>query len=152
MANWAAIEQDLDALLAAEGYELIELVPVTGRGASLTLLADRADKPGITLDECAELSQKVGQYLDVADPFRGHYCLMVSSPGLDRPLVRRAHFERAVGQRVRVKHSGAGRTATVVGKLSGVEAQGLVVEVDGEPLAIAWEAVLKANVEYDWGD
>ena len=152
MANWAAIEQELSALLAAQGFELVELQAVTGRGATLTVLADRADKPGITLDECAELSQVVSQYLDVADPFRGPYRLQVSSPGLDRPLTRRDHYPKAVGKKVRVRHSVGGKPATVVGQLTSVTDEGLVVEVDGEPLAIAFDAVLKANVEYEWGD
>jgi ribosome maturation factor RimP len=153
LVKWAAVEADLEALLAAEGYELVELQHVVGRGARLTLLADKSDAPGtIGLDDCALLSQKVGQYLDVHDPFRGPYQLQVSSPGVDRPLHKPAHFARAVGQQVRVKRTHEATTETLLGKLTAVTDDGPVLAVGDELVTVAWDTVVKAQVAYDWGD
>ncbi|NUP98619.1 MAG: ribosome maturation factor RimP [Armatimonadetes bacterium] len=153
MTDWSAIEAEIEAMLAAEGFELVQFEAVRGKGARLAILADHAAAPGtITLDDCAAISRKVSTWLDVVDPFQGPYRLMVSSPGVDRPLNKLAHCERVTGQRVRVKHTQGGRPATVEGTLLAVEGEQLVLEVDGERQVIAWPAVVKANVVYVWDD
>jgi ribosome maturation factor RimP len=153
VADWQAIEAELEALVEAEGYELIEVQRVLGRGASLTLLVDRRDEPGhITLDECAAVSRRVGQYLDVADPFRRPYRLVVSSPGLDRPLTRPSHFQRALGQQVRVRFDAGDGPRTVEARLEAAGDDGLVLATAEERLTVAWPAVAKAQLIYDWGD
>lgn len=152
MADWARVEAEVEARLEAAGFELVQFEAQTGRGARLVILADRRDQPGtIGLDDCAELSRLVSAYLDVADPFAGPYRLMVSSPGVDRPLRKLAHCERAVGKLARVKHRGGGG-ATVTGRLTAVQDESLVLEVEGERLVIAWPDVVKANVVYEWDD
>ena len=153
MADWAAIETEIEAMLAADGFELIELEKVLGRSARVVILADKADQPsGIGLDDCAAISRQVARYLDVVDPFQGPYHLLVSSPGFDRPLARLAHCERAMGRKVRVKHRRDGRSATVEGRLLAVEGELLVLDRDGERETIGWPEVVKANVVYEWPD
>ena len=58
---------------------------------------------GITIDDCEKVSRQVSAILDVEDPIAGEYTLEVSSPGLDRRLVKATHFERFAGERVKVK-------------------------------------------------
>jgi ribosome maturation factor RimP len=72
-------------------------------GGSRSLLRIYVDKPGgVTIDECASLSRKVSDFLDGEDLIPHRYNLEVSSPGLDRPLVRKEDFIRKVGEKVRV--------------------------------------------------
>ena len=69
--------------------------------------ADGPDAPfsdsGIDVDDCERVSREVSAWLDVEDPISGEYSLEVSSPGVERPLFRRAHFERFLGERAEVQ-------------------------------------------------
>jgi ribosome maturation factor RimP len=58
---------------------------------------------GVSVDDCAQVSQAVSEALEVAEPIAGQYTLEVSSPGFDRILRTREHFERFVGERVAVE-------------------------------------------------
>ncbi len=85
------------------GYELVG-VEYQGRGGSGALLRVYIDSvDGITVDDCADVSHQLSGVLDVEDPIRGEYDLEISSPGLDRPLFTREHYERFAGSRVTVK-------------------------------------------------
>ena len=91
-----------EPLLAQLGYELVDLEYVPGRAhAVLRIFIDRAG--GVGLDDCERVSGEVSALLDVEDPVPTGYTLEVSSPGLDRVLRTPAHFQRFVGERVRVE-------------------------------------------------
>jgi ribosome maturation factor RimP len=92
----------VDRVAASSGLEVVE-VEFRGGGKS-RMLRVFIDKPGgITHEDCANLSREVGTILDVEDAVPGaSYLLEVSSPGLDRKLVRPADYERFSGSRVRV--------------------------------------------------
>lgn len=92
----------LGPVVAGLGYELweIEYAPRAG-GGLLRLYIDSPD--GISLDDCEKVSRAVSAVLDEADPIPNEYTLEVSSPGLDRVLRTRAHFERFAGSRVKVE-------------------------------------------------
>ncbi|MFQ6032844.1 MAG: ribosome maturation factor RimP, partial [Candidatus Zixiibacteriota bacterium] len=95
-------------LVKEENLELVDLE--FSPGGSKALLRIYVDKPasgcgvrrGVTIDECANLSRKVSDFLDMEDLIPHRYNLEVSSPGLDRPLVKREDFIRKVGEKVRV--------------------------------------------------
>ena len=85
------------------GYELVG-VEYQGRGGSGALLRVYIDSvDGITVNDCADVSHQLSGVLDVEDPIQGEYDLEVSSPGLDRPLFSREHYERFAGSRIKVK-------------------------------------------------
>jgi len=83
------------------GYELADLELHTGANALLRLFIDR--ETGIKLEDCEKVSRQVSALLDVEDLLTFEYTLEVSSPGLNRRLVKAAHFERFAGERVKVK-------------------------------------------------
>jgi len=92
----------LEPLVEAMGYELVLLEFNAHKGSALVRLF--IDAPGgVTLGDCEKVSREVEGKLDVADPIPQNYRLEVSSPGLDRPLVKPAHFERFAGQAARVQ-------------------------------------------------
>ncbi|HWB74823.1 MAG TPA: ribosome maturation factor RimP [Nannocystaceae bacterium] len=104
------LQRIVEPTLRTMGYELVLLEWLGNqRPRTLRLFIDHAD--GITLDDCARLSPIVSNALDAAehhDPalaavLDSAYNLEISSPGLDRPLARRSHFERYVGARATIR-------------------------------------------------
>ena len=86
----------LEPLVEALGYELVLLEYNAHKGSALVRLFVDATA-GVTLGDCEKVSREVEGRLDVEDPIPQNYRLEVSSPGLDRPLVKPAHFERFKG-------------------------------------------------------
>lgn len=92
----------LEPLVESLGYELVllEFSPSSKSGL-LRLFLDKPD--GITLEDCERVSREVSALLDVEDPISTAYRLEVSSPGLDRPLVRPEHFQRFLNEQARIQ-------------------------------------------------
>ena len=98
------IEGLIEPALTAMGYELVRIAIQGGESrATLQIMAERKDGVAMTVDDCADISRTVSALLDVEDPIAGAYTLEVSSPGIDRPLVKRDDFERFAGFEARVE-------------------------------------------------
>jgi ribosome maturation factor RimP len=93
----------IEPTLCDMGYELVRVLLHGGQRPTLQIMAERADRAPMTVEHCAEISRAVSALLDVADPIAGAYRLEVTSPGLDRPLTRRADFDRFRGFEARVE-------------------------------------------------
>ncbi|MFO7953068.1 MAG: ribosome maturation factor RimP [Bacillota bacterium] len=91
----------IEPLLENRGFELIRLEYVPGKQGHLHLYIDH--EGGITIDQCEIVSNAVSDLLDYQDPISHTYTLEVSSPGLERPLTKKKHFERFVGKKVKIK-------------------------------------------------
>jgi ribosome maturation factor RimP len=86
------------------GYELVRVQMQGGaRHATLQIMAERRDRKAMIVDDCARLSRAISARLDEADPIDGEYTLEVSSPGIDRPLMKRADYERFLGHEAKVE-------------------------------------------------
>jgi ribosome maturation factor RimP len=93
-----------EPVLAQLGYRLVRVKLMQQNGQILQIMAERPD--GImTIDDCEAASQALSPELDVADVISGEYRLELSSPGVDRPLVRVSDFARALGHEARVELS-----------------------------------------------
>jgi ribosome maturation factor RimP len=91
-----------ESLCASGGLELVHLEYRRERGGRVMRLY--IDKPGgVTLEDCADVSRELGDVLDVHLPEIGRYHLEVSSPGPNRPLVRKGDFDRFRGRRVKIR-------------------------------------------------
>jgi ribosome maturation factor RimP len=97
------IAQLIEPSLAAMGYRLVRVVVTNGRRATLQVMAERIDDAPMTVDDCALISRSVSALLDVADPIAGAYLLEISSPGIDRPLVRPEDYDRFSGFEARIE-------------------------------------------------
>jgi ribosome maturation factor RimP len=98
-ARVAAISEPV---LAGIGYRLIR-VKISGLdGCTVQVMAERSDGT-MTVEDCEAVSRSLSPVLDVADPIDRPYRLEVSSPGMDRPLVRRSDFARFAGHRIKVE-------------------------------------------------
>ena len=122
----------LEPTIERMGYELTDLeLRLGGRSGLVCVYIDQDE--GIDIDDCEAVSRQVSAILDVEDPLPGHYTLEVSSPGLDRTLTKPAHFQRFMGEDVRVKlrFPLAGRR-NFRGALTSADEENIEVEVDGE--------------------
>jgi ribosome maturation factor RimP len=91
-----------EPVLEASGYRLVR-VRVTGQlGCTIQVMAERPDG-SMNIDDCEIASRALSQALDAADPVEGAYRLEMSSPGIDRPLVRRSDFDRYAGHVVKIE-------------------------------------------------
>ena len=114
------------------GYELVGIEYRSGADSGLLrIYIDR--EGGIQLDDCVAVSRQVSAMLDVEDPLKEAYQLEVSSPGVDRPLFVKEHFERFAGSKVRVKlRMKLHGRRRFEGVLQGVQDENVVLEMDGE--------------------
>jgi len=146
-----ALMRLLEPPIEALGFELVDIeFAQAGRGGVLRIFIDRVAgkaEPGITVDDCATVSHRVSQVLEVEDPIKGRYTLEVSSPGFDRILRKRAHFERFVGERIfaELKLPVDGRRR-FVGVLKSIAGDSIVIEVDGQAHELPLERVQKARL------
>ena len=143
----SAIRQLLEPVLEDMGYELV-MVEMTGSPSGGQVLRTYIDAPGgILLEDCEQVSRQVSAILDVEDPIKGEYTLEVSSPGIDRPLVKPEHFQRFQGSQVKVvrREARLGRRR-FTGLLVEAGLECVVVEVDGEPYELDYQTMEKANL------
>ena len=116
------IERLIEPALTAMGYELVRVALQGGESRpTLQIMAERNDGVAMSVDDCADISRALSALLDVEDPIASAYTLEVSSPGIDRPLVKRADFERFAGFEARIEtvQPVAGRKR-FLGRLMGV--------------------------------
>jgi ribosome maturation factor RimP len=141
----------LAPVLEPLGLELFDVeLTGTGRAAVLKVLVDRDG--GVDLDAITAATQALSPVLDAHDVVVGPYALEVSSPGLERPLRRREHFERAIGATVSVKHRIAdGSVVRERGTLTAADEAQVTVEIEGAPHAITYDDVVQARTVFDWG-
>lgn len=144
----AWVQQLLDREVG--GVELVLLEEVGGRRQKVVRLY--VDHPGgVTHELCSRVSYVVGQALDEADMIEGAYTLEVSSPGLERPLRKRSHFEAQVGQRVYVKTRTLVEGAKVrQGTLLEVKEDAIVVEDAGRGVRIPLGEISNAHLIYEF--
>ncbi len=97
----------IEPSLTALGYELVRVRFTGGDKAVLQVMAERTDEAQMDVEDCAQISRVLSALLDVEDPIPGAYNLEVSSPGIDRPLVKRRDFERFAGFEAKVELTAA---------------------------------------------
>lgn len=143
----------LEPHIERQGYELVSVDFHKGaRNSLLRLLVDKPER-GIALSDLEKLSPMLGDLLDVYDPVEGRYTLEVASPGVNRPLRKREHFEAVRGERVKVRtHQARDGQKTFVGRLVAVSETGIELEdeVRHERQAIGFAEMKEANYEFDF--
>jgi ribosome maturation factor RimP len=109
-------------VLQGMGYRLVR-IKISGEfGCTVQIMAERPDGT-MLIDDCEAISKALSPVLDVADPIERAYRLEISSPGIDRPLVRRSDFERYAGHLVKIEmavaHQGRKRFRGILGIVEG---------------------------------
>ncbi|MDX1662139.1 MAG: ribosome maturation factor RimP [Gemmatimonadota bacterium] len=146
----------IEPLLEAEDAELVDLDLAGSRGRPV-IRAYVDTEEGVTLDECARLSRLLENELEERGAVPERYVLEVSSPGVDRPLTRRRHFERYAGREVEVRlYAKRDGRKKFVGTLEGAEDRdgGYAVVVadpdSGERWTFEEDAIARAKLHFDW--
>ncbi len=146
----ATLHDRLASLVSAMGYEFVgcELLS-QGRGSALLrIYIDKEN--GITLTDCSNVSHQVSAMLDVEDPIQGQYSLEVSSPGLNRPLFEVAHYQRFIGNQIKVRmHNPQEGQRNFVGVLLRVDNTDIHLLVDAKEVTLPFSGIEKANVIAD---
>jgi ribosome maturation factor RimP len=147
MALSQTIERIITPTVEGMGYELVRLTVSGGHRKTLQVMAERKDGLNMSLDDCTQLSRAISAVLDVEDPIEGAYSLEVSSPGIDRPLTRPKDYDRFAGFEAKLETRAPieGRKR-FKGKLLGLEAQNVKIEVEGAALALPLEEIEKAKL------
>ena len=156
----AEIAGVIEPVLEGLGFRLVRIMISGQDGQTLQIMAERPDG-SMTIEDCETVSRDLSPILDTFDPVSGAYRLEISSPGIDRPLVRTSDFETWAGfeARVELKQPVSGRKRWR-GELEGIEADEvrMVCEIEGQdgqmgrqtvgfPIAMVAEAKLTLSEE-----
>ncbi len=128
------------------GYELVRLRLMSGKSASLQIMADKPNG-GIEVDDCAKISTAVSATLDVEDPIEDAYRLEVSSPGVDRPLTRLKDFDAWSGYEVKIETTEMidGRRR-FKGALVGTEGNEVLIEIEEGTIGLQFDWLSDAKL------
>jgi ribosome maturation factor RimP len=156
------IEHELEGRISDLGYELVDVR--WGGSSRRPLLRLRIDRPdstpgtGVTVEDCAIVSRGLESWLDEHERLSERYTLEVSSPGVDRPLVRPGDFERFRGEMIAVKGDDvlAGRARRLEGELVGLshgdtEGRAVLMRLPGgDEVRIPMEDIRNAHLVFTW--
>lgn len=152
------LEREVERRVEELGLELVELERAGDRRRPiLRVYVDHSDsvpgQPGVSLDECAKVSRALEPYLDAREDLAPAYVLEVSSPGVERPLVRPRDWERFAGQEVALRGKGtlAGKAKKLQGVLLGLRDGQAVLRLEGgEEVEVPLAQIDRANLVYRW--
>jgi ribosome maturation factor RimP len=139
-------------LAEGEGMEIVDIDfrhEGSRGGRVLRLYLDKEGGPN--MDDLSRVSRQLSELLDAQDTIEGAYTLEVSSPGINRPLKRPAHFARFVGKRIRVRTRDLidGRRS-FLGILGQVVEDTVILTQEGKRYQIPISMIEKSNYEHDW--
>jgi len=144
------IEEMLSDFMAEEGYELYNTEFIKeGKDWFLRVYVDKlARDEYVGTEDCEKVSRYLSAKLDEEDPIEQNYYLEVSSPGMDRPLLKREHYERYVDSEVEIRlYKGKDGTKNIEGVLKGISGEMVTVEDhDGKVWELELSEIAKAKL------
>ncbi len=133
--------------IVSAGYDLVQIKFLDENNKTLQLMIERRDRCPITVDDCAIVSRVVSPLLDVGDPVPNSYTLEVSSPGIERPLVKVEDFERFIGFKVVVETKRPiSDRKKFCGLISSVVENSIWIEIDGKYVDLPFEEIRQASL------
>lgn len=142
-----------EPIVAHAGLELVDVEFLREGGRWVLRLYIDRQPGGVSLDDCQDISRQIEKLLDVEDFIEPAYVLEVSSPGLERPLRRHAHFEKFAGRAIELKTFGPigdPPRKNYKGRLLGIDADDVIrIEIDGTEYSVPLDKVAKAHLAID---
>ena len=146
-----SLPERLEALIGPTvdhmGYGIVRIMHAGGDKPLLQIMIERTDEGALSAEDCAKVSRAVSAVLDVEDPMSSAYTLEVSSPGIDRPLVKAQDFERFAGYEVRLE------TARLVdgrkrfrGHLVGLKDDEVHIDIEGRVYNVPFADIVRAKL------
>jgi ribosome maturation factor RimP len=147
MSEKLKIEELIAPTINSLGYDLVRVQILDEGTKTLQIMVDRLDEANLTVDDCSVISKEISVIIDINDPIGENYLLEVSSPGIDRPLLRFKDFEKYAGFHARVDMSIAleGRKK-FKGKLTGIEGDNIRIKVKEETYLLPFSKIEKAKL------
>ena len=145
------IRQLVAEAVEGQGYELVDLeLKGAGNNSILRIYIDRPE--GISHSDCGLVSEQVGTVLDVEDVIPYKYTLEISSPGLDRKLVKESDFSRFSGKLAKIQtRIPLQRQKVFKGRLRGLRDGNVVLELPaGNLQEIPLDVIQEARLEFEW--
>ncbi|MCK5296281.1 MAG: ribosome maturation factor RimP [Alphaproteobacteria bacterium] len=142
------LEQIIEPVLEDMGYDLVRVLLHGIKSKTLQIMAEHKDGKKMTVTDCAKISRNLSAVLDVEDPIEEPYALEISSPGLDRPLVRLKDFERYSGFEAKVEmRDFVDDRKRFRGKLLGISSNNVVrMEFEGKEIELPFDGIGKAKL------
>ena len=140
------LETQIAKIVEANGAALYDIEIVTEFEETIfRVLITKAG--GVDLDLCADISHELSPFLDVHPPMSQKYRLEVSSPGIERKLTKRVHFENAIGEKVKLKIAGGEK---LKGVLKSADNDGIVVETKQGEESFDYTELNTCKTYFDW--
>jgi ribosome maturation factor RimP len=142
------IEKLIGPIVDELGYELVRVQMQGGaRRATLQIMAERRDRTAMLVEDCARLSRAISAVLDEADPITEEYLLEVSSPGIDRPLMKRADYERFLGHDVKLEMTiPVNGRKRFQGAMSAIEGDNLLLNSESGAVSLPLASIKSAKL------
>ena len=143
------ITNAIEPALTDMGYDLVRVAINGAEMKTVQIMAERQDRKDMTVDDCEEISHTASALLDVEDPFNGRWVLEISSPGIDRPLVKQADYDRFKGEEAKVEllHDIEGRKR-FKGILKGIQGSEITMDFEGQEIKFDFADVAKAKLTF----
>ncbi len=141
------IDELIGPTIEGLGFDLVRIDLSGQNNLCLQIMAEPLDGRGMTVADCAEISRAVAAVMDVEDPIKDAYTLEVSSPGMDRPLVKLRDFERFAGHEVKVELTRAQNgKRRFRGQLLGIEGDNVRLLAEGEEVQLSYVDILRSKL------
>lgn len=142
----------VEQIVTSDGLELVD-AQLLGGGVHRVLRLFIDSPTGVTHDDCEKISRLVSEMLDEKDLIAGGaYTLEVSSPGVDRPLVKPADYQRFLGSKVKIElKEPIEKSRRFTGRLAAFDGERIKLEIDADKtMDVPLGAINKANLKYEW--
>ena len=149
------IERHVEEPIRLEGYEIVRIQLTGSSKKILQVMIDKIDGQSINLDDCEKVSRLLSILLDQIDAIPDAYNLEVSSPGIDRPLVKPQHYSRFVGHKISLyTHVLLLNKKKNVGLLEKADDHGITIKIEDEKeeavVSVAYSDIRSAKLKVDF--
>ena len=139
----------IEPALTDMGYELVRVTVQGKELQTLQIMAERTDRQEMGLEDCTKISRTASALLDVADPFKGRWMLEVSSPGIDRPLVKPEDYNRFKGEEAKIElNTDIDGRKRFKGILKGIQGTKIAMDFEGQEITFDFADVAKAKLTF----
>ena len=143
------VQSAIEPALNDMGYDIVRIALIGGDIKTLQVMAERKDRRDMTVDDCEKISRTASALLDIADPFPYRWVLEVSSPGIDRPLVKPEDYDRFKGHEAKIEliNELNGRRR-FKGIIRGIEQNNIQLDFEGQTITIDFNSIQKAKLTF----
>jgi ribosome maturation factor RimP len=137
----------IEPAVEAAGFRLVRLRLMAGKTKTLQIMAERPDGT-MNVEDCAQLSRALSDFLEAEDPIEGEFHLEVSSPGIDRPLTRQSDFARWSGHEAKIElvNPDENGRKKFRGMLLGLDGNDVVADIDGARRKFVFAGIAEAKL------